>query len=115
MIRLSEDVIAEVQMRGCAPLESFVFGIRLQMWPVFQKLMTENVDALKKMADGSGAGYFSRSANTTESQMANVSFPFMGSSIHGLCVLQICKRYIIIFNSFVALTDQAEETMIFSK
>ena len=29
--------------------------------------------------------------------------------------MQICRRYVILFNSFVALTDQPEETMIFSK
>lgn len=29
--------------------------------------------------------------------------------------MQICKRYVAVFNSFIALTDQAEETMIFSK
>lgn len=35
------------------------------MWPVFQKGMTEHVESLKKLADGSGSGYFSRSSTTT--------------------------------------------------
>ncbi|KIM90943.1 hypothetical protein PILCRDRAFT_811444 [Piloderma croceum F 1598] len=97
MIRLTEDVIAEVQKRGCPPMESYIFGIRLQMWPVFQKAITEHVEALKKLAEGTGSSYFSRSVATTDA--------FVSS---------ICNRYIVLFNSFVALTDQEDETMIFS-
>ena len=73
MIRLTEDVVAEVQKRGCPPMESYVFGIRLQMWPVFQKVMTEHVEALKKLAEGTGSGYFGRSAATTDTLVSSVS------------------------------------------
>ncbi|KAG5635635.1 hypothetical protein H0H81_010569 [Sphagnurus paluster] len=51
MIRLMEDVVLEVQKRNCPPVEFFVFGLRLQMWPVFQKIMAENAEALKKLAE----------------------------------------------------------------
>ncbi|KAG9219022.1 hypothetical protein CCMSSC00406_0001432 [Pleurotus cornucopiae] len=94
MIRLTEAILNEIQNRSCPPLESFVFAIRLQMWPVFQKLMTENVDSLKKYAEGTSLSYFARAASTTDAS--------------------ICKRYIVIFNLFVALTEQPDETMIFS-
>ncbi|KII95248.1 hypothetical protein PLICRDRAFT_169917 [Plicaturopsis crispa FD-325 SS-3] len=97
MIRLTEDVMNEVQKRGCSPLESYIFGMRLQMWPVFQKAMSENVDALKKLAEGTSTGYFSRGATTTDALVSS-----------------ICQRYVTIFNSFVILTVQEEETMIFS-
>jgi len=97
MIRLMEDVIAEVQKRDCAPLESFIFGLRLQMWPVFQKAMSEHVDALKKLAEGTTASYFSRAAATTDA-----------------IVLDICNKYVVLFNSFVTLTEHEDETMIFS-
>jgi hypothetical protein len=73
MIRLTEDVIAEVQKRGCPPMESYVFGLRLQMWPVFQKAMTEHVEALKKLAEGASSGYFSRTAATTDVLVSSVS------------------------------------------
>ncbi|KAI0638062.1 Vps52-domain-containing protein [Trametes polyzona] len=96
MIRLTEDVVSEVQRRNCGPLETFIFTIRLKMWPAFQKLMAENIDSLKKFAEGASAGYF-RKATTTDA-----------------AVMSICRRYVTVFNSFVALTDQAEETMIFS-
>ncbi|KAJ7228512.1 vacuolar sorting protein [Mycena pura] len=97
IIRLTEAVMGEIQKRACPPAESFIFGLRLKMWPVFQKVMSEQVDALKKLADGASAGYFSRAAATTDSVVSN-----------------ICKRYVALFTSFVILTEQAEETMIFS-
>ncbi|OBZ70084.1 Vacuolar protein sorting-associated protein 52 A [Grifola frondosa] len=56
MIRLTEDVMAEVQKRDCGPLETFIFGIRLQMWPLFQKSMAEHIDSLKKFAEGATSG-----------------------------------------------------------
>ncbi|KAJ7639000.1 vacuolar sorting protein [Roridomyces roridus] len=97
IIRITEDVMAEVQKRTCPPAESFIFSLRLKMWPVFQKAMSEHVEALKKLAEGASAGYFSRAVATTDTIVSN-----------------ICKRYIAMFNSFVTLTEQAEETMIFS-
>lgn len=72
MIRLTEDVMMEVQKRGCAPLESYIFGLRLQMWPVFQKAMAEHIDALKKLAEGANASYFSRTAATTDPMITSV-------------------------------------------
>ncbi|EPQ59401.1 hypothetical protein GLOTRDRAFT_55363 [Gloeophyllum trabeum ATCC 11539] len=97
MIRLTEDVMAEVQIRECPPLESFIFKIRLEMWPIFQKAMAEHVESLKKLAEGTASGFFSRGTVTTDPQVAT-----------------ICQRYVTIFNSFIALTQQPEETMIFS-
>ncbi|KAH7914389.1 vacuolar sorting protein [Hygrophoropsis aurantiaca] len=97
MIRLTEEIIAEVQKRECPPLESFLFTLRIQMWPAFQKGMTEHCDALKKLAEGTTASYFTRAAPTTDLSVSN-----------------ICSRYIVIFNSFVMLTQHEEETMIFS-
>ncbi|KIJ70099.1 hypothetical protein HYDPIDRAFT_164254 [Hydnomerulius pinastri MD-312] len=96
MVRLTEAVTAEVQKRQCPPLETFFFSMRLQLWPMFQKIMSEHCDALKKLAERPG-GYFSKAPVTTDS-----------------AVLNICKHYIVLFESFVLLTDQAEETMIFS-
>ncbi|KAK2466118.1 hypothetical protein APHAL10511_001760 [Amanita phalloides] len=97
MIRLIEEVVIEIQRRQCPPVETYVFTIRLQMWPVFQRLMTDHIDALKKLAEGSSTSYFSRAQSTTEA-----------------LVTSICSRYTIVFNSFIHLTIHEEETMIFS-
>ncbi|KAF9247342.1 vacuolar sorting protein [Melanogaster broomeanus] len=96
MARLTEAVTAEVQKRQCSPLETFFFSMRLQLWPVYQKVMSEHCEALKKLSERSN-GYFSKAPMTNDAT-----------------VLHICKRYIVMFESFVLLTDQAEETMIFS-
>lgn len=98
MIRLNEDVIAEVQKRKCGPLESFIFGLRIKMWPEFQKLMSEHVDSLKKLIDGVGSSSFFRK----------------GPVVNDAVVTEICDRYIVMFNAFLSLTDHEEETMIFS-
>lgn len=97
MIRLAEDVVAEVQKRNCPPVESYIFALRLQLWPAFQKAMSDHVDALKKLAEGANAGYFSRAAPITEDMLSSIS-----------------TRYVSLFTSFVTLTAQEEEAMIFS-
>ncbi|THV08393.1 vacuolar sorting protein [Dendrothele bispora CBS 962.96] len=97
MIRLTERVLAEVENRECPPGITFLFGIRLQLWPVFQKLMNENIEAVKRVAEGSGSGYFSRAVTIAEGT-----------------VKHLCNRYVTLFTAFVSLTDQEEETMIFS-
>ncbi|KAG1815552.1 Vps52-domain-containing protein [Suillus subaureus] len=97
MIRLTEAVITEVQKRDCPPLENFLFTMRLQLWPAFQKIMSEHCDTLRKLAEGGTSSYFNRAVSTTDASVAN-----------------ICNKYVVMFNSFVILTDQEEETMIFS-
>lgn len=73
MIRLAEDIVAEIQRRHCPPAETYVFGLSLQMWPVFQKGMTEHIESVKKLAEGSSASYFSRASTTTDTAVGNVS------------------------------------------
>ncbi|KAK7695969.1 hypothetical protein QCA50_000608 [Cerrena zonata] len=97
MIRLVEDVMAEVQKRNCNPLETFIFSLRIQLWPAFQKGMADHIEALKNYGDGASASFFRRGTVTTDAGIAH-----------------ICQRYAIIFNSFIALTASSEETMIFS-
>ncbi|KAG7096788.1 hypothetical protein E1B28_004198 [Marasmius oreades] len=97
MIRLAENVVTEMEHRGCPPAVTFVFGLRLQLWPLFQKLMSEHIESLKKLAEGSGGGYFSRAAVASEAT-----------------VKSMCQRYIYLFGAFVTLTVQEEENMIFS-
>jgi len=97
MIRLTEEVMGEVQKRGCQPLESFLFGLRLQMWPLFQKAMTVQIEGLKNVAEGAAGGYFRRATTTSDATIAI-----------------ICKRYVVLFLCLVMLTEQNEETMIFS-
>ncbi|KAL5508210.1 VPS52 [Sanghuangporus vaninii] len=97
MIRMIENTLAEVQVRGCLPLESWLFGLRMQFWPVFQKQMTEHVASLNKLNEAGSGGYFRRPAGPTDS-----------------LVQKIGSRYVAFFWSFIILTETEDETMIFS-
>jgi len=77
MIRFTEEVMSEIQKRGCQALEFFVFGLRLQMWPLFQRAMTDHVEGLKKAAEGAGGGYFRRAATTSDGTIATVSAKYI--------------------------------------
>jgi hypothetical protein len=56
MIRLTDAVHYEaIVRRGCFPLESFLLALRMQLWPLFQKQMSDNVDSLRGLADSGGA------------------------------------------------------------
>ncbi|KAF8663429.1 hypothetical protein AX16_000999 [Volvariella volvacea WC 439] len=98
MIRLTEDVATEIQKRSSPPVETFVYALRIQMWPIFQKTMSEHIEALKKLAEGGSLSYFSRTSSITDS-----------------VVSEICNKYTALFNAFIGLTSHEEETMIFSK
>lgn len=88
MIRLTDAVLDESSKRGCTPLEGFLLGLRMQLWPLFQKGMSDSVDSLKKLADsggggsgafaGFGAGMFggSTKVNVNEGVVQKVRSPF---------------------------------------
>lgn len=82
MIRINEVVLSEAQKRECNPLETFLIGLRLNMWPTFQKEMTAHVDSLKKLVDGAGAGYLSRGTVLKDSwiQLVSVAAAFGGAA-----------------------------------
>jgi hypothetical protein len=58
MIRLNDDVLAEIEERGCIPLESVCTSLKLSMWPIFRKEMDAHLDSMKKLADAAaGTGF----------------------------------------------------------
>ncbi|KAF8760169.1 Vps52 / Sac2 family [Rhizoctonia solani] len=96
MIRLNENVYLEAERRGCGPLETFLLGQRLTMWPLFQKDMGVQVDSLKKLAENAVGGYLSR------------------SGIKDSAVQVIINRYASLFIACVRLSSEGDETMLFS-
>lgn len=72
MIRLTEDVASEIESRSCPAAVTFMFGLRLNLWPVFQKAMTDHIESVKKLTAGN-AGYFSRAAVLNENAVMHVS------------------------------------------
>jgi vacuolar protein sorting-associated protein 52 len=54
MIRLNDAVLAEIESRGCLPLEPVCTSLKLAMWPIFRKEMDAHIDSVKRMADAAG-------------------------------------------------------------
>ena len=74
MIRLLENMLHEVQKRDCPPLETFTLGLRLTMWPIFQKEMNAHLESVKKLADGAGsAGFLSSKPSVRDATIQSVS------------------------------------------
>jgi len=67
------------------------------MWPVFQKLMGTHADAIKKLADGSSGGFMTK-----------------GTAVKDSAIQMIATQYAAMFTSFVALSEENEEAMLFS-
>ncbi|KAF8607741.1 hypothetical protein BDV93DRAFT_603525 [Ceratobasidium sp. AG-I] len=96
MIRVNENVYLEAEKRGCGPLETFLLGQRLAMWPLFQKDMGMQVESLKKLAESAVGGLLSR------------------SGIKDSAVQVIINRYASLFSACVFLSSEGDETMLFS-
>jgi hypothetical protein len=75
MIRLNEAAYAEVGKRGCGPMETFLLGIRMSLWPLFQTEMGAHVESLKKLADSAAGTLLSR-GNVRDPVVRAVSYIF---------------------------------------
>ncbi|KAG8810652.1 hypothetical protein FRC17_002845 [Serendipita sp. 399] len=87
MIRLNEAAYQEAGKRGCAPLETFLVGLRISLWPVFQSEMGAHVESLKKLADAATGSMLARG--------------------------NAAQRYAILFSAILALLGEEEEPMLF--
>ncbi|KAF9518469.1 hypothetical protein BS47DRAFT_1421010 [Hydnum rufescens UP504] len=102
MIRLSDAVLDESARRGSTPLEPFLLGLRFQLWPLFQKQMSENVESLKKLADGGQSGAFGGMFGTGKAVVKD-------EDVHS-----VATRYAVLFCSVIALSEEEEEIMLFT-
>ncbi|CCA73324.1 related to SAC2 protein [Serendipita indica DSM 11827] len=95
MIRLNEAVYRETGRRSCPPLEGFLIGVRMKLWPLFQTEMGAHVESLKKLADAATGSMLVR---------GNVRDPVVRAA---------AQRYAILFSAIVALLDEDDEPMLF--
>lgn len=107
MIRLNDELAEQLlgdNKNGTCPapaMESHIIGLRLQLWPLFQKEMGVQVDSVKKLADTGGASGMAgllggRSAGIKDSAVANVS-----------------RKYAELFTGVVALSKE-DDDMVFN-
>lgn len=100
LIRLNDRLIAITESRGALPITSFLQAQKLAMWPVYRKEMDQHVDSLKRLADeAEGKGLAG----------------FMGKGVKDGAVRQVANRYAALFSCVTALSEEAEEAMIFSR
>jgi hypothetical protein len=95
MIRLNDAVLAELDDRGCTPLETTMLGHKLVMWPLFQKEMDSHVESVKRMADAAGSSGFGamlRGAAPKDSAVKEVSR--LGLDVEDDCLLLDLFRWL---------------------
>jgi vacuolar protein sorting-associated protein 52 len=111
MIRINDAALRESEVRQCGPMETFCLGVRMVLWPVFQKGMDSQVTALKKFADSASGGILSK-GHVKDTNVQSVR-P-LGIMVAHLIPGQVSQRYSAMFQCMVALSDE-EEGMLFSK
>lgn len=74
MIRLNDALLAAATARGCAsPLQAPLLAFKMEAWPLFQRVMSEHTNSLRRLATGAPAGSASSSAvSGSESLMAGL-------------------------------------------
>jgi len=90
---------------GCptTAMESYLIGLRLQLWPLFQKEMGANIDSVRKLAE----------SGTASGGMAGV-LGVRSAAVKDSVVAMIGKRYAHFFTSVVALSADQEDDMVFN-
>jgi hypothetical protein len=100
LIRLNDQIISTADIRGCLPLLPFLQAQKLAMWPIYRKEMDSHVESLKKLADDAeGKGLAG----------------FVGKGVKDGAVRIVASRYAALFSCVTALSEEAEEAMIFSR
>lgn len=100
MIRLNDRILQIADQRGTIPLATYLQGQKMALWPLYRKEMDAHVDSLKRLAD--------------EAEGKGLS-GFMGRGVRDQTVRAVASRYAAVFSSVTALSEEAEEAMIYSR
>lgn len=100
MIRLNDRLLATAEGRGTLPLVPYLTGWKMALWPLYRKAMDAHIESVKTLAnDAEGKG------------LAGV----FGKGVKDAQVRVVGVRYAALFACVVALSDEAEEAMMFSR
>jgi hypothetical protein len=100
IIRLNDSVLATCISRGTLPLDSFLQAQKMALWPVYRKEMDQHVESLKRLAD-----------DAESKGLAS----YVSKGVKDGTVKQVATRYAALFSCVVALSEEADETMTFSR
>lgn len=100
MIRMNDRLLVTADARGALPLIPYLTGWKMTLWPLYRKAMDAHIESLKLLAneaEGKGlAGVFGKGVKDAQVRVVGV-------------------RYAALFACVVALSDEAEEAMMFSR
>ena len=100
MIRLNDKLIATADARGAIPLVSYLTQWKMLLWPAYRRAMDQQVESLKALADqAEGKGLAA----------------YLSKAVKDGAVRAVAVRYAALFASAVALADEAEDQMVFSR
>ncbi len=100
MIRANDRLLAIAEGRGALPLVPYLTGWKMALWPLYRKAMDAHIDSLKALA--------------TEAEGKGLAGVF-GKGVKDAAVRVVAVRYAALFACVVALSDEAEEAMMFSR
>lgn len=102
MIRLNGAIMHKLLIAECPSslMESYLMGIKLDLWPLFQKQVGQQVDSVRKLTG----------AASSESQGL-----WGKSGLKDSVVSAVVKKYISLFNSVTQLTTEEDEDMVFAR
>jgi hypothetical protein len=81
-------------------MEGICMGLKLSLWPIFQKDMDAQIESVKKLADTAVGGGFGS---------------LLSKPVKDATVRQVSERYAEFFSFIVALSEDEEEGMIFTR
>ena len=96
MNRLNERMLAISESRGTAPLMPILLSQKMVMWPLFQKEMDKHYATLKKLADDAEGRIFAQ-------------------GVKDAAVREAATRYAKLFSCVTALSQEADDQMLFSR
>lgn len=98
MIRLN-DAIHHSKSCPAAAFDSYLVGTRLSLWPLFQRGMDAQAESLRKIASTSGTSVFKSGGSVAKEQ----------------AVSSALRHYAALFTAVVALSEDADDEMVFNR
>lgn len=99
LIRLNDKLLASAESRGAIPLVPYLTGWKMQLWPLYRKAMDAHIESIKVLADQAEAKGIAA---------------YVARGVKDSAVRAVAIKYAGLFACVVALSDDAEEAMMFS-
>jgi hypothetical protein len=99
MIRLNDAIHVSAACPAAA-FDGYLTGVRLSLWPLFQRGIDAQAESLRRIAASGSSGVFKTAGSTTAKEAA---------------VSAALRQYAALFTAVVALSEDADDEMVFSR